>query len=80
MIRGLEHLPSKERLRKLGLVSLKKRRLHGKLTATFQYQKGANREAKEEFFVRNCSDRTKSYGHKLQEGKSGLGIRRNSLV
>lgn len=30
--------------------------------------------------MRNCSDRTKSNGYKLKGGKSGLGIRRNSLV
>jgi len=75
MIRGLEHLSYEERLRELGLFSLKKRRLWGDLTAAFQYLKGAYKRAEEGLFTRACSDRTRDSGFKLKGGSCRLDLR-----
>ncbi|GAB0203652.1 hypothetical protein GRJ2_002830800 [Grus japonensis] len=52
MMRVLEHLSYKDRLRELGLFSLEKRRLQGDLRAAFQYLKGTYRKAGEGLFTR----------------------------
>ena len=51
MIRGPEHLPCQDRLRKLGVFSLKKR-LQRDFIAAFQHLNGAYRNAGEGLFVR----------------------------
>ena len=42
MIEGLKHLSYEEKLRKLGIFRLEKRRLHGDLIVAFQYLKGSS--------------------------------------
>jgi len=69
MIRGLEYLCYKDRLRELGLFSLEKRRLRGDVIAAFQYLKGAYRKDGEGLFIRVCSHRTRGNGFKLKEGR-----------
>ncbi|KFZ68191.1 hypothetical protein N338_01374, partial [Podiceps cristatus] len=75
MIRGLEHLSYKDRLRVLGLFSLKKRRLRDDLIAAFQYLKGACRKAGEGLFRKACSDRMRENGFKLEGCRFRLDIR-----
>jgi len=59
MIKGLEYLFYKDRLRELGLFSLEKTRLRGDLRAASQYLKGAYRKDGAGLFTRVCSDRTR---------------------
>jgi len=54
MIRGMEHSSYEERLRELGLFSLKKGRLQGDLRAAFQYLKGAYSKDGENLFSKAC--------------------------
>ncbi|KQK76845.1 hypothetical protein AAES_131485 [Amazona aestiva] len=76
MIRELEHLPYEDRLRKLGLFSREKRRLHGDLIAASRYLRGAYNDAGEGLFIRDCSDRTRGNGFKLTPRKFRLDMRR----
>lgn len=46
VIKGLEHLCSENRLRKLGSFSLHKRKLQGDLTMAFQYLKRVYKKGK----------------------------------
>jgi len=48
-VRGLEHLSYEERLREFRPFSLEKRRLHGGLTAAFQYLRGPTRKLQKDF-------------------------------
>ncbi|GAB0203101.1 hypothetical protein GRJ2_002775700 [Grus japonensis] len=77
MIRGLEHLHHEDRLRQLGLFSLKKRRLQGDLIAAFQYLKGPTGKLE-----RDCLSRGEVIGQgvmaslKTKEGRFRIDVRK----
>ena len=69
MIRGPEHLLYENRLGELGLFSLEKRRLWDYIIVALQDLKGAYRKAREELFIRACSDSTRGSDFELEEGR-----------
>ena len=76
MIRVMEHLSYKERLRELGLFILEKGRLQGDLIGAFHYLKGAYKKDGDRFFSRACCNRRRGNGFKLKKRRFRLGIRK----
>ena len=76
MIRLLENLPYKDRLKELVLFSLEKRRFWGDIIAAFQYLKEVYRKTGEGLLTRACSNRMRGNDFKLEERRFRLDIRK----
>jgi len=77
MMRGQQHLSYEERLRELGLFSLKKRRPRGDLINAYKYLKSGCQEDGAKVFSVMPNNRTRGNGHKPKQRMFHLSLRKN---
>ncbi|KAJ7419809.1 hypothetical protein WISP_52000 [Willisornis vidua] len=76
MVKGLEHFSCRERLRGMGLFSLK-RQLRGDLINVYQYLKGGCQEDGSRLVLVAPGNKTRGNGHKLMHSKFHPNMRKN---
>jgi len=74
MKRSLEHLPSEERLRTVGVFSPEKRKLSEGLINAYKYPKGGRHHGWGQGLFNGVQ--TKGGGHKLEHGKFHTNVRK----
>jgi len=67
MIQGLRNLPYKDRLKRLNLHSLERRRARGDMIEVFKWVKGINKGNIDQVIEFNSQDRTRGNGYKLEK-------------
>ena len=80
MIKGLEHLPCEERLSKVDLFSLEKRRLRGDLIHVYKYLRCRRQRDEARLFSAMHGDRTRGNGHKLKHRKFCTNVHKNFFI
>ena len=79
LVPNIQHLPYEERLLKLKLTTLEKRRERGDLLQTYRIMKQIDKTKPEKYFqlVNYTYGRTRGYSMKLAKTRSRLDIRKN---
>ncbi|CAM5132666.1 unnamed protein product [Eretmochelys imbricata] len=76
MIRGLEWIPYEERLKRLGLFILEKRRLRGDMIEVYKIMSGVEKVNKEKLFTCSHNIRTRGYQMKLMSSRFNTNKRK----
>ena len=79
MISKLKDLSYEQRLSKLGLVSLEKRRVRGDLIQVFKIIKGIDKVSLNKIFTMSGGSSTRGNRFKLSKKRSRVEFRRNSF-
>ena len=77
MISEISHLSYEQRLKKLGLISLEKRRIRGDLIQAFKIIKGFDKVDSTKFFTFSTLSSTRGHRFKLSKKRTRLELRRN---